>query len=52
MLERMIEQEPKVRLTPSEALKNCFFIEYKFSQNAPMSLNMNLNNMNIIKISK
>lgn len=49
----MLEQDPQARLTPNEALKNCFFIEYKYSQtNIPMNVNMNLNNVNIIKTSK
>lgn len=29
MLERMLESSPETRLTPTEALNNCFFIESK-----------------------
>jgi len=29
MLERMLEASPETRLTPTEAINNCFFIESK-----------------------
>lgn len=29
MLERMLDASPETRLTPTEALNNCFFIESK-----------------------